>query len=615
MTTVDHRKTDPIGTIAQSQKFDNDAEETAAVSNIEPGPTAIADGMRIEWDVPIEMSDGIVLRADLYRPIEDGQYPVILSMGPYGKGLLTQEGWPHAWEQLIRDFPEVAEGSSNKYQSWEVVDPEKWVPKGYACLRIDTRGSGRSPGYLDYWQPRETEDVAESIEWAAVQPWSNGNIGMSGISYFAVNQWMVAKHSPPSLKACCIWEGFSDLYREVWFNGGIANDFGPNTFERQGLRLQYGRGENGPRNAESGLLVTGDVTLSEDELAANRRDPRRTQRDHPFDDEFYQVRTADLSKMTVPFLSAGNWGGQPQHTRGNVEGFVRAPAEQKWLEMHGFEHWATFYTDAGIAMQERFFDHFLKGADNGWDKEPRVQLQIRHPGEKYESRMENEWPIARTEWTKFYIDPDAGLLSTREPSRTEPLTFEALGEGLNFSTPPLDAPLEITGQAAANLVVSSSTTDADLFVVVRVFDPEGREVLFRGASDPKTPVGQGWLRASMRKLDHDISTPYRPHHTFDEKQPLTPGAPVPLHIEIHPTSIVVPIGYRLVLSILGRDYSHDEEPLTVPNVEPPLVMRGCGPFTHTHPLDRPSEIYGGETTIHFDEGSRPYVLLPVIPAK
>jgi predicted acyl esterase len=583
------------------------------MSDVELLSPTIADGMHIEWDLPIPMDDGNVLRADLFRPIGEGRYPVILSMGPYGKGFSFQEGWPTAWELMIRHFPEVAENSTNKYQSWEVVDPEKWVPKGYACLRIDTRGSGRSPGYLDFWSPRETRDVHECIEWAAVQPWSNGNIGMNGVSYFAVNQWLVARHRPASLKACCIWEGFTDLYRELMFNGGILCEFGPNTFDTQGARLQYGRGEKGPRSAVTGQLVTGDETLSEQELAANRFSPRAICREHPFDDEWYRERSADLSKMTVPFLSAGNWGGQPQHTRGNVEGFVQAPAAQKWLEMHGYEHWTSFYTDAGIALQQRFFDHFLKGEDNGWDKEPRVQLHIRHPGEKFVLRMENEWPIARTQWTRFYLDPEDMSFSTRQPSRTAPISFEALGEGLTFSTPPLKTPLEITGQAAVKMTISSSTTDADLFVVLRVFDPQDKEVLFRGAMDPKIPVAQGWLRSSKRKLDPGLSRPYRPYYSFDEKLPLEPGVTVPLDIEIHPTSIVVPVGYRLALTVLGRDFEHDEEPAVLSNVKHP--MKGCGPFVHQDPVERRTDIFGGVTTIHFEEDARPYVLLPVIPAR
>jgi predicted acyl esterase len=203
--------------------------------------------------------------------------------------------------------------------------------------------------------------------------------------------------------------------------------------------------------------------------------------------------------------------------------------------------------------------------------------------------------------------------STQQPSRSAPISFEALGKGLTFSTPPLETALEITGQAAVKMTVSSSTTDADLFVVLRVFDPQDREVLFRGAMDPKIPVAQGWLRASKRKLDPGLSRPYRPYYRFDEKLPLEPGVPVPLDIEIHPTSIVVPVGYRLAFTVLGRDFEHDEEPAVLSNVKHP--MKGCGPFVHEDPVERRKDIFGGVTTIHFREDARPYVLLPVIPAR
>ena len=279
--------------------------------------------------------------------------------------------------------------------------------------------------------------------------------------------------------------------------------------------------------------------------------------------------------------------------------------------MHGFEHWPGFYTDYGLDLQRRFFDYFLKGEQNGWDDQPRVQLQIRHPGDKFIQRMENEWPLARTEYTKFYLASGDLSLSTKLPSGgPAQLSFEALGEGLTFHSTPLESAIEITGQAAAKMTISSSTTDADLFVVLRVFDPEDREVLFRGAMDPKTPVAQGWLRSSLRKLDPKMSKPYRPYHSFDERQPLEPGVPVPVDIEIWPTSIAVPAGYRIAFTILGRDFEHNEEPAILSNVKFP--MRGCGPFTHN--TNRPKEIYGGTTTIHFDERSMPYVLLPVIPS-
>ena len=147
----------------------------------------VRDGMQIDWDTPIEMDDGIVLRADVFRPVGEGNYPVILSYGPYAKGLSFQEGYKGNWSRLTKSAPEVLAGSSNKYQNWELVDPEKWVPDGYACLRIDSRGSGRSPGMLDVWSPRETLDLYQCVEWAGTQPWSNDKVGINGISYYAMN--------------------------------------------------------------------------------------------------------------------------------------------------------------------------------------------------------------------------------------------------------------------------------------------------------------------------------------------------------------------------------------------------------------------------------------------
>ena len=175
----------------------------------------------------------------------------------------------------------------------------------------------------------------------------------------------------------------------------------------------------------------------------------------------------------------------------------------------------------------------------------------------------------------------------------------------------MQAPIEITGPSALKLFVSSSTADADLFVVLRVFDPQGAELLFQGALDPQTPVGQGWLRASHRKLDPRLSLPYRPYHSHDELQKLKPGEVVELDIEIWPTCIVVPAGYRIALSIRGRDYEHEGEAATLSNMKNP--MKGCGPFVHDDPTDRPPGVFGGKVTLHFDR--KPFLLLPVIPER
>ncbi len=205
-------------------------------------------------------------------------------------------------------------------------------------------------------------------------------------------------------------------------------------------------------------------------------------------------------------------------------------------------------------------------------------------------------------------------LSTKKPSGNARLSFEAMGDGLMFLTPPLAKETEITGPSALKLVASSSTSDADFFIVLRVFTGDLKEVVFQGAIDPHTPIAQGWLRASHRKLDKKLSTPYRPYHTHDTKQPLVKGKPVELDIEIWPTCIVVPAGYRVGLSIRGKDYEYGgASGGKMSNFKNEL--KGCGPFLHNDPRDRPPAIFNGTTSLHFGRGKAPYLLLPIIPPK
>ncbi|MFL6694394.1 MAG: CocE/NonD family hydrolase [Ramlibacter sp.] len=565
----------------------------------------------IDWDVGIPMDDGVVLRADVFRPAAPGRYPVLLSYGPYAKGLAFQDGYPSAWQKMVADHPDVPHGSSNLYQNWEVVDPEKWVPDGYVCVRVDSRGCGRSPGYVDHFSMRETRDFHDCIEWAGVQPWSTGKVGLSGVSYFGINQWQVAGLQPPHLAAMCIWEGAADWYRDMTHHGGILSTFWANWYDMQVKTVQHGLGERGPRSRANPLLVCGDQTLSDAQLAANRCSFGDDILAHPLEDEYHRERSARWDRITVPFLSAGNWGGQGLHLRGNTEAFMRAASPHKWLEMHGLEHWTHFYTDYGVAIQKRFFGHFLKGEPTGWDNEPPVRLQVRHP-DRFVERTEREWPIARTRWTRLHLQPVPQALLAEPASGEGALSFDAQGDGLTFLSAPLPEPMEVTGPLAARLWVSSSTTDADVFLVLRVFTPDLREVTFAGAIDPHTPVAQGWLRASHRELDPALSREWRPYHTHRQEQKLTPGEPVELDLELWPTSIVVPAGCRLALSVRGRDYIYAEKTgLKLSNFKNEL--RGCGPFLHDEPRDRPARDFGGRTTLHFGPSHPAWLLLPVIP--
>ena len=572
----------------------------------------VRDGMRILWHVPIAMDDGIVLRADVYRPIEDGHYPVILSYGVYAKGLSFQEGYPMQWEKMVRDYPEILEGSTNKYQNWETTDPERWVPHGYAVMRVDSRGAGWSPGFMDPNCPREIDDLYECIEWAGTQPWSNGRVGMLGISYYASNQWRVAGKHPPHLAASIPWEGQNDRYRDSGYHGGILCQFQERWAKIQVVTVQYGRGERAKKNPNTGESIAGPVTLPDEELAVNRVNVFEELKKHPLDDEWHRQRSADLSRVTIPLLTCANWGGQGIHPRGNFNGFTETPAKQKWLEVHGDTHWTHFYTAYGRGLQKRFFDHFLKGIDNGWDTQPPVQLNIRHPGEKFVLRHEDEWPLARTQRTKYYLDPTRMALGREPVAAAGKVEYEALGPGLTFSTPPLEQETEITGPIAAKLFIASSTQDADLFLIVRVFDPEGKELTFHGALDPNTPIAQGWLRASHRRLDPKRNKPYQPYHPHDRVEPLTPGEVYECDVEILPTCVVLPAGWRVALTVRGKDYGYEGDVGEFGQAFY-YATRGTGGMTHEDPDNRPRDVFGGKVMLHAGGARESYLLLPIIP--
>jgi predicted acyl esterase len=539
-----------------------------------------------------------------------------MTYGPYGKWLHFDDLYGEQWRLMCANHPDVPTGSTNKYQCWEVVDPEKWVPDGYVCIRVDSRGAGRSQGIIDIWSLREAQDLAICVDWAGVQPWSNGKVGLNGISYYGQNQWQTAALGPKHLTAMCAWEAAADFYRDMAHHGGIlCNGFTHDWSRAQVYSVQNGRGTRGFKSRMNGDWVSGPIELTEEELGANRRNFYEDCLAHKLDSaEYWQSRMPDWSKVKVPLLSCANWGGQGLHPRGNFEGFVRAASKDKWLEVHGIEHWTEFYTDYGLRIQKRFFGHFLKGEDTGWSRQPRLTLQVRHPGEKFVERHEDEWPLARTQWTKFHLHAEDHTLASEAQKAAGSVTYGGFSAGVTFLTAPLERETEITGPIAAKLWISSATEDADLFLVVRAFAPDMKDVTFMGALDPHTPIAQGWLRASHRKLDSKLSLPYRPYHTHDEIQKLAPGQIYELDIEVWPTCIVLPRGYRIGLTVRGRDYEWPGGAAQgLGNLN--AVFTGVGPFRHDDPRDRPAAIFGGEVTLHTGPDHPAHVLLPVIPRK
>jgi hypothetical protein len=259
-----------------------------------------------------------------------------------------------------------------------------------------------------------------------------------------------------------------------------------------------------------------------------------------------------------------------------------------------------------VALQRRFFDRWLKGIDNGFESEPRVEVEIRAPGDKVARVAKSDaWPLPQTQWTRLHLDAATSMLRPEAPRAAASAGYPALSPGLTFSTAPLPADAEIVGPVKAKLFVSSSTPDMDIFATVCAFDAGGEEMTFIAAPEPKAPVTQGWLRVSQRKLDPRRSTDYLPYYPHDERQPLALGEIYEVDLEIWPMGLWLPSGSRLTLTIQGKDFER-------PGATGPL--RGVAWFTHDDPVDRPPDRFAGTNTIHTGGPHPSYLLLPMLPS-
>ncbi len=374
--------------------------------NIQTAAAAVTYRLLVERDVDVPMRDGARLKADVIRPDDAGKFPAILNLGPYQKDKV--------WVP-----PDTLEEKPNALMNWETVNPEWWVPKGYACVRVDGRGSGKSPGQCEPWSLQEAIDFYDAIEWAAAQPWCNGKIGLSGISYYAINQWFVANLQPPSLHAIIPWEGFADIYRDALFHGGILSVFMTNWFTAHLLHHMVGRASR--RQPDGWQVNTLHLWLRNN-----------------LDSGALAGAQAQWDRITVPMFTVGNWSGMALHLRGNTEAFMRAASKHKKLRIHTGSHVHPFYTEEGRRDQLRFLDYWLKGIDNGVMDEPPVKLAIRKGRDEIEWRDEHEWPLARTRWTKLHFDlskaDGAGGLVPANPRATGSRTYAATSLGTMGST-------------------------------------------------------------------------------------------------------------------------------------------------------------------------------------
>jgi predicted acyl esterase len=450
--------------------------------------------------------------------------------------------------------------------------------------------------------PLQTRDFYDAIEWAGTQPWSNGKVGLLGVSYLAIKQWQVAALQPPHLAAMIPWEGMFDHYRDFYRHGGIfSSAFLKLLWDTQIAVNQNGNGASPYRDRFTAERSTGPE-FNPQLLSGNLSNVFSAGQQHPLDDAYFKLRTPLADRIVTPFLSAGNWGGLGLHLRGNVTAFTDAASPDKWLELHTDTHFASMYLPDAVALQKRFFDCFLKGEANGFREEPRVLLTIRDPRRPYR-RKATAWPLPQTRWQHYYLDATSMSMSTERLGTSSTAAYQAFGECITFLSAPFVTDTEFTGPVAVKLFISSSTADMDIFVTLRAFDSNKTEVVFVGANDPQAPVSQGWLRASQRKIDSVRSTPYRPYHSHDEVAKLQPNKTYEVEVEVWPTSIVCPAGYRLGLTIGGKDFERSRSE---------GLMKGSGLFLHNDPGDRPDTEFAGVNRIHTGGQHQSHLVLPHI---
>ncbi|MCC6270850.1 MAG: CocE/NonD family hydrolase [Microbacteriaceae bacterium] len=485
--------------------------------------------LNVERDVEVSMKDGVILRVNVYRPPGDKPAPVILSAHPYGKDNhphRTRRGWSLNFQYRIMNQSEPLEISSET--GWEAPDPVWWVSQGYAVINADLRGAGHSDGTGSLFTDTEAADIVELIEWAGAQPWSTGRVGMFGVSYLAISQYKAAALNPPSLKAICPWEGFTDAYRDFMTTGGVVES---------GFTKIW-------------LAVSQRVARLGTDLGKERKS-------HPLRDEWWDAITPDLAAINVPMLVCTSFSDDNVHSVGSMRAFQRVSSTDRFAYSHRGPKWSTFYSESARAVQKQFFDRYLKQQDV--PKLPTLRLEVRESDRVIVGvRQEKEWPLARTVWTDLYLRDDGTLFESPGDAGTIRFNLRRNAAAFTWIVPD---DIELTGPMALKLWMSlEGTDDANIFVGVEKRSVD-HAVGFEGSYGyGRDRVASGRLRVALREPDEALSTPCQPEHTFRTEQPITAGEIVPLEIALAGSSTIFRAGDELRLMVTGR-YLEPRNPL------------------------------------------------------
>ncbi|MCC6474055.1 MAG: CocE/NonD family hydrolase [Burkholderiales bacterium] len=514
-------------------------------------------GVRAIENLYVAMRDGVKLALDVFLPQAEGRYPVLLSTSPYMKDIQRKPPhWSHAIESGATSF---------------------YVPKGYVHVIAQGRGAGLSQGQWQWFGEGERTDGYDLVEWIAAQPWCSGKVGMIGDSYWSWTQYAAAIAQPPHLACICQQDATCDFYRDVCYQGGV--------FHHQFVTswISYHTAMMAWPGAVEGKLPPMNLTWEA--------------HTHPCDGPFYRERAAwtKLERIQVPVLSIAPQGGA-MHFRGQLWAYARIRSPKKLLVVPPTGFWShlRYLTDRNLNRQMlRWFDYWLKGIDNGIMREPEVA--IFDPGTRA-WRYENEYPLARTQWRKFYLggngaEPPHGRISPEAPGSEPPDRYRmpdayarltAAKPVLAYTTPPLAQDLRVWGPLSLTLYASSSQPDTVFFVKLADLRPDGTAAR----------LSRGILKASFRAVDESKSGPGQPFHPFDKQELLEPGRVYELRIELAPVFHTFKAGHRLELQIASEDIEYNS------------IHRQVDVLVLPWPV---------ENAVHHDARHASHLELPVVP--
>ena len=502
----------------------------------------------LQEDVSIAVRDGTSIGARVYRPEGAGPYPALLAAAPYRFD-----------NNILPASPQFL---------WRETGPiDFYADNGYAYVHMDVRGSGRSAGSFGFLDRKDHEDLYDVIEWIGRQPWCNGKVGGIGQSYFCMLQWFMGAMSPPSLVCLGAHDGLSDIYRAGTHHGGIPCDFFPGYWWYQNRFINRYPASGSSRDQDTDLTAM---------IAA-----------HPMYDDFWRERSAweVLDRIKVPLYSSGVWAKMQLHSRGNIDGYLRARGPKK-LRMSGVPNaWAAAVEFASVDFHKRvllpFYDHYLKGASTDYLARPNVEYAVRGSNAM---RSSDTWPLANVRYVACYLTQltsqsvtslnDGGLSrapgATGATSYSYPIPgwvagvvgfgpsgpaggFDPVRRVLTFTGEPLAQDLEIAGPIKLTLFLSSTAAETDVFAKLSDQYPQANEDRAKGLNPLAEVVTRGWLRASHREIDAAHSTDMVPRYTHRNPEPLTRGVIYKLEISLEPMAYLFRKGHRIRLELVNGD--------------------------------------------------------------